>query len=1159
MRKLSRSLVKSTCIAATLALIGASASADDAEIFVAEYDVAPNIMLILDTSGSMMGTVSTQEPYDPNRDYTAEGTGSCAGLAGRVFYRTGNNQGTPPACSSNDRFSYSNLRCAAARTALETAGRYAGDRFAQWRRTSSSTTRRWRDLSNSYNTPVECRNDAGNDGNLSSNNPYPDGNATSTNDTAVWTNNSSNSYWRNNDGTSATLYSANYVVYWNQFRTQTLGTRLQVMQDAARTLLNSVSNVNVGLMRYSRNDSANESGGMVLWPVSPIETSRQKLIELIDNFIPGGWTPLTETLYEAHQYFSGGQVLYGNTSRACTTATSGICNNNNSTLLPSVPESRVGGRPDSTHYQSPITDSCQKNYIVYLTDGEPTNDNDANTAIANLVGGCGQEGCLAALARYMGRTGDLNGNLDGDQRVVTYFIGFGDDFSGTSNSAFQALEAAAAAGGGKAFQAGDLTELTQVFSNILGDILDNATTLTATTVAVNAFNRTQTLSDLYVSVFQPVSQIHWPGNVKKYRVNSEGQIVDRNNQPAFDSQSGFFSAGTSDIWSETSNDGPSVALGGAARKLPSPDSRRLYTYLGSNPSNPALLTTSEHAFVEANSDITDELLGTNPTDDPSRAKLIAWARGADVDDEDDDGDTADARLVMGDPMHSQPAIVIYGGTTSSPNIDDAVVFSTTNDGYLHAIDARTGEELWAFIPRELIGRLKLLYENPSTASRNYGLDGSIRVLKYDVNGDGIVTPSDNDRVLIFFSTGRNAEVSRYYALDVTNKNAPRFLWSIGEDVLPGLGQAWSAPEIARVDVAGATQNSQKLVLIFGGGYDPIEEVGPFQDENSVGNRIFMVDALYGTLLWWAGNDPDADLVLDRMTHSIPASITVLDLDGNGFADRMYAGDMAAQLWRFDIYNGRDADELVAGGVFASLGSYEEASHPAADTRRFYYAPDAAILQLNNGPVFMNLAIGSGYRGHPLSTSTHDRFYSIRDHRPFAKMTQEQYDSWAPIRDADLIDITTDLTPTIPPSANGWKLRLDQPGNDWVGEKVLAAANTFQNTIFFTTFTPDENGGGACSLGGGRNRIYTVSAFDARPAIPRRDGETDPSDPNDPPLPPPTPEDRYDELSQGGIAPEVTFLFPERDRVVCLSGVEVLNACTNFNSRLKTFWRESTAE
>ena len=37
-----------------------------------------------------------------------------------------------------------------------------------------------------------------------------------------------------------------------------------------------------------------------------------------------------------------------------------------------------------------------------------------------------------------------------------------------------------------------------------------------------------------------------------------------------------------------------------------------------------------------------------------------------------------------------------------------------------------------------------------------------------------------------------------------------------------------------------------------------------------------------------------------MTHSIPAGIRVLDIDQDGYADRMYVGDMGGRVWRFDI-------------------------------------------------------------------------------------------------------------------------------------------------------------------------------------------------------------------------------------------------------------------
>ncbi len=96
----------------------------------------------------------------------------------------------------------------------------------------------------------------------------------------------------------------------------------------------------------------------------------------------------------------------------------------------------------------------------------------------------------------------------------------------------------------------------------------------------------------------------------------------------------------------------------------------------------------------------------------------------------------------------------------------------------------------------------------------------MRVLKYDANGDGVIDAAAGDRVYIYFGQGRGG--SNYYALDVTNKNAPKFMWTIGPAQLPHMqvgttiSQAWSTPQLAKVNISGATQNTQKIVLIFGG-------------------------------------------------------------------------------------------------------------------------------------------------------------------------------------------------------------------------------------------------------------------------------------------------------------------------------------------------------
>jgi type IV pilus assembly protein PilY1 len=287
---------------------------------------------------------------------------------------------------------------------------------------------------------------------------------------------------------------------------------------------------------------------------------------------------------------------------------------------------------------------------------------------------------------------------------------------------------------------------------------------------------------------------------------------------------------------------------------------------------------------------------------------------------------------------------------------------------------------------------------------------------------------------------------------------------------------------------------------------------------------------------------------------------VVDLDGDGFADRMYVGDMAAQLWRFDIFNGKTSKDLVTGGVIASLGA-RDATKNLANTRRFYSSPDVALLEGSRGRPFFNIAIGSGYRGHPLRTTNEDRFYSIRDYRPYTMLTQKQYNDLetqgAIVTDDDLDDITTNLAPQLAATSPGWKLQLNDPS--YRGEKALSSSTTLQNAIFFTTYTPDTTGtSNTCSVVPGTNRAYAISAFDGSP-FPRRDGATDPDGTGSgDDTSSPTRGDRYVKLDQTGIAPEITTLFPDKDKVTCLSGVEVLSICKDFNSRIKTYWRQTNA-
>lgn len=1139
------------CVGVSLALMcGTPALADDTEIFISSQSgVLPNIVLILDTSGSMDGLVQTQEEFDPGVTYA----GSCD--PSRIYHRR--DIGDPPDCSTNSWFNAGQFVCDAAVRALASSGSFIANRAAQW----DSADNRWESIrSVEKNQPVECRADAGIHGESAGdgavyafNSGQPD---------MRWTDVAADQLdWDSSAGDvnrTYTFYSANYL-NWYFNPTLVDRTRLEIVQEVASNLVNSVSGVNIGLMRYSNNGGSGDAsaeGGMVSHAVVPVDSFRDELMQSIAANTAAGNTPLAETLYEAHQYFAAAPVFFGVNSLIRP-----------GEPFPSVPESR---RPaDPSLYLSPATQSCQRNFIVYLTDGEPNQDNSADDEIEGLLNGScdgtGSGRCLDDLAGYMFQN-DLRPDVSGAQNVTLYTIGFGEDVDGTTF-----LVDAATAGGGQNFFAGDTASLTNVLTNIVSEILNDATTFVAPAVAVNAFNRTETLSDLYISVFEPSDTYHWPGNLKKYQLQ-DNEIVDADGEPAIDPDTGFFVGGARSFWSGAT-DGADVAAGGAASRQPvNSTQRQIYTFLGDGN-----LTAATNRVNAGNPAITETLLGLAPGDQPTRDQLLDWTVGFDVQDIDDDGNTSDSRNQMGDPLHGQPAVVIYGGTAGSPDINDAVVFSPTNDGYLHAIDAANGTELWSFIPADLLDRLVDAYRDDPQSAKNYALDGDIRALKLDANQDGVVEPSDGDRVLLFFGMRRGG--NRYFALDVTNKENPRHLWTLGPNELPEVGQSWSTPAVARVAVAGVAQNSLNLVLIFGGGYDETQDNdqgATLYNTDALGNRVFMVDALDGNLLWFAGGPGGTetpDLVLDRMNNSIPSAVRVLDLDGNGFADRMYVGDTGARLWRFDIFvdsdpgapgvQTPDRSELVTGGVLASLGNADETTHPIASTRKFYETPDVSLVRNRGARAYLNIALGSGWRGHPLNTEIRDRFYSIRDYDAFEALSQADFDGLTPIVDAtdgsgDLADITTDVSPVVPDSAAGWKLELRLPGG-FAGEKVLAESRTFNNVIFFPTYLPRGTAETDPCAPAGSNRAYAVSVSDGRPVIDiNRDNMT-------------TPEDRYTRLVQGGIAPEFTFLFPGRVEgegeegeppiggppVRCAVGVEIIDGlCVSGNTLVRTYWRQS---
>jgi type IV pilus assembly protein PilY1 len=587
--------------------------------------------------------------------------------------------------------------------------------------------------------------------------------------------------------------------------------------------------------------------------------------------------------------------------------------------------------------------------------------------------------------------------------------------------------------------------------------------------------------------------------MKKYTISGTG-IKDVNDNDAVDPDTGFFANSAKNYWSrDTKPDGADVYKGGSANVMPTPGLRQLYT-------NNSIgdLTTPTNQLSVGNLLSFDPLdFGlTGTTGEPSMTNLIDWARGVDVKDVDNDPDTL-TRYSMGDTLHSQPAAVVYGETNDKPDI---VLYAATNDGYLHAIDASTGEEIWSFVPKELLPNLTDLYYNQNVDYKNYGIDGDIVPIVADFDQDGEIDQG-TDFVYLVFGMRRGGD--NYYLLDVTDRSKPRLKWI---KTFPQMGQSWSSPIVAKVNIDGVN-NAHDAVLVLGGGYDTSHDAPAHPASPDLeGSGIYMLDLETGTQIWRAGRDSNADLQLDTMTRAIPSRVRVIDINGDTYADRMYAADLGGQIWRFDILNGKTVDKLVNGGVIAQLGAEGQKSPTPETTRRFYTTPDVAMFSdKKQNRRYLAINIGTGYRAHPLDNSASDRFYSLRDPDVFNQLTRTQYSNYSVIKDDDLIDVAGKIDTVIPADGDGWMFTLPPT------QKVLSDASTFDDKVYFVTFEPTLNSDDPCQAGLSINRLYRVNIVNGDPVIEYGSPIQV--------LPEEADSVRVTNLEQGGIAPKPTFFFP----------------------------------
>ena len=231
---------------------------------------------------------------------------------------------------------------------------------------------------------------------------------------------------------------------------------------------------------------------------------------------------------------------------------------------------------------------------------------------------------------------------------------------------------------------------------------------------------------------------------------------------------------------------------------------------------------------------------------------------------------------LGDLVHSAPTLV------------NNTIFVGGNDGMLHAFDANSGEERFAFVPYSVYPKLARLTDPSYVHTFYVDLTPTAR----------LNTPQGN--ILV---GGLGAGGKGYFALNITNADSitsssaessvqSMFLWEYpGQNSDPDLGVSMSKVSIVRSHSA-----VHPWVAIFGNGYN-----------STNGSAVlYVLDLFTGNVV------KKIDTGVGNCNGlSTPA---VVDVDGDFVADYVYAGDLQGNMWKFDITGESESQWASAYGT-----------------------------------------------------------------------------------------------------------------------------------------------------------------------------------------------------------------------------------------------------
>ncbi len=948
--------------------------------------VAPNIMMMLDTSGSMTNIV-------PDTPYDANATVPYLDICPAANILPGG-AATISALNNNNTFDIAIKIDGTARVVVAGAGAaFTGRRFG------IGSGQFCFDPAQRYNarlnadTASSASGDCG-AGGTPCNFPgsgYLD---------AVFTGNYLNWYFCSGTAPACNT-AANFGL--NAQRKAGTQTRIEITRAAAKNIIDSLDNVRVGLARYN-SVSGGAGGELVIEVAGNSAAQKTALKNAVDTFSAFGSTPLAETLSGIGAYFarvpSGtaatnltlhpGNPVSGMTPsylNRTTAPASSVFSGDGAAL-----RNGVAGTPT---LKAPIQYACQKSFAVLMTDGRPQSDQSLSGVggvsgsslcdYLGIVGSCPVSGANAFGQKVAAATSGVNAgyHVNGTNRQlhiggVHEYESLGSDYlddvagalfdidlrpdlvktGGAKNNLYtytigladeQAindplLQEAAAAGGGLFLTAANSSELVAAFETAANDIL--AKDGSAAAVAVANAHITNTDSAVYATSYN--SGV-WVGDLIAYPLNTTTGVPDLN-APIWNTGC---AAPNTYVDANDTTKGLQGCSAQTLLDLQTSATRKIFT----NNDTPGCLsgcgipfqptTASGTAGVNKLSVVQQTLLNTPLRTDGDA--VVAYLRG------DKSGELSGSFRVrnhlLGDTVDAEPLVVRepernyvdagYAAFKAANSNRARIIVQAANDGMLHAFAEQTGVEQWAFIPNLLISNAKdpnsAVTSLLNTRTRKIGFNHYFLVDGTPVAGDADLgnagstgNSATNWATLV---VGGLAKGGRgYYALDVTSTTASteanaaaKALWEFPRSIS---NVAQRASALLNMGYGYAKPIVVKTtaagwVVLISSGYNNATNPG---DSGGDGlGHLFVVNAQTGDLI--------ADLVTPGCNASPAANPCGLsginayidNREVNNLVEIAYGGDLYGNVYRFDLRSASVSGWRVT--ALAKLRSGATASSP----------------------------------------------------------------------------------------------------------------------------------------------------------------------------------------------------------------------------------------